>query len=129
MNKISIMGRLTKDVELRTAQAGNEFGVFTVAVDNYKGKDKEKTVDYFDCIAGGKAGVFINQYFHKGDGIVVHGEMHRSEYQDKDGNKRISWKLSVKEVEFPLGKGKGGTESVTTAPSYVEMPNDGELPF
>ena len=75
MNKIVICGRLTKDPELRTTNNGTEVCGFTVAVDRRIKKNSEKETDFIDCTAWEKTGVFVNTYFHKGDGITVEGRI------------------------------------------------------
>lgn len=138
MNKIFITGRLTKDPELRTTASGIEVCGFTVAVDRKAGKDGEKKCDFIDCTAWRKTGVFVEKYFHKGDGITVEGRLESEKYQDKDGNNRVSWKVTVDEVEFPLGK---RSEQNSYSQPSVEVGNmvpveeigadtdNGDLPF
>ena len=83
MNNIVIHGRLTRDPELRTTNNGKEVANFCVAVNRRFDRD---TADYFDCQAWGKAAVFIQQYFRKGQEILVRGSMQSRKWQDKDGN-------------------------------------------
>lgn len=111
MNKIFIIGRLCKDAELKVTDSGKEYANFSVAVDRrYKNKDgeTEKQTDFFDCTAWCKSGVFVNQYFHKGDGITIEGRMESRKYTDKDGNKRVFWGVTCENVEFPVGGKKSG---------------------
>ena len=129
MNKIIITGRLTRDPELKTANSGTELCSFTVAVDrSRKNKAGEKVTDFFDCTAFGKGGVFVNTYFHKGDGINIEGRMESRKYVDKDGNNRTAWGVTVEQVEFPHGKGKGGSGSSGAFSEQVDA-NEAELPF
>jgi len=127
MNQIIITGRLTRDPELRTTNSGTEVCNYSVAVDRRVRKDEEKQTDYFECTSWGKGGVFVNAYFHKGDGITIHGRMESHKYE-KDGQKRVSWGITVDDVEFPLGKGKGGSDNSSSG--FKDLPeNSGELPF
>ena len=87
---------------------------FTVAVDRRVAKNAEKITDYFDCTAWEKSGVFVNTYFHKGDGITVDGKMESRKYEDKNGNKRVAWGIRVDNVEFAIGK-SNRTEQAETA--------------
>lgn len=128
MNQIIITGRLVKDPELKTTNSGTEVCNYTVAVDRRRrDKNDEKQTDYFDCTIWGKGGVFVNSYFHKGDGITIHGRMESRKYE-KDGQKRVAWAVTVEDVEFPLGKGKGGSDNSSSG--FQDLPESGgELPF
>ena len=131
MNKIFITGRLTRDPELRTISTGTEVCDFSVAVDRRKkDKDGNKVTDYFDCSAWSKGGVFVNTYFHKGDGINVEGRMESRKYVDKDGNNRTAWGITVENVEFPHSKGKGNqSEPASTFQDVADSTPDDGLPF
>lgn len=129
MNKIIITGRLTRDPELKTANTGTEYCKFALAVDrSRKDKDGNKAVDFFDVTAWGKTGVLVNTYFHKGDGITVEGRMESNRYTDKDGNNRVSWGVTVEQLEFPLSKKSDSAAGGTS--QFQDLPDDGEgLPF
>lgn len=135
MNKVIIAGRLTKDPELRSTGSGVEVCNFTVAVDRRADKDGNKKCDFIDCTAWRKTGVFVDKYFNKGDGITVIGRMESEKYQDKDGNNRVSWKVSVDEVEFPFAKKGGSDYSAPAEPAGDEQfapvadGADSDLPF
>lgn len=86
-----------------------------MAVDRRGRKDEERKTDYFDCVAFSGTAEFIHKYFDKGDGILVNGRMESNQWTDKDGNKRLSWALSVDDVEFPLGKKSVQSESYATS--------------
>lgn len=115
MNKITIQGRITKDVELGHSQSGNAYVRFSVAVDRRTRKDEEKKTDFFDCVGFGKTAEFIEQYFHKGDGILINGRMESNQWKDKDGNNRLSWSVSIDDVEFPLGRKNGENNTASSA--------------
>lgn len=100
MNSIIIKGRLSRDPELRSTSDGREVSNFSVAVSRRFSGEKKDTADFFDCVAWGKTGVFINTYFHKGQEILAQGEMHQRKWQDKDGNNRYSWEMNVNQAEF-----------------------------
>lgn len=131
MNKIIITGRLTRDTEIKAANTGTEYCNFTVAVDRRAKKGEEKRADFFDCTAWGKTAAFVNQYFKKGDGIVIDGRMESRKYVDKDGNNRTAWGVTVDNVEFAQGKAKGDTANTadTTATFNPVDIDDGDLPF
>lgn len=128
MNKVIITGRIVKDPELNTTGSGTEVCNFTVAVDRRPGKDKEKVTDFIDCTAWQKTGVFVNTYFHKGDGINVIGRLESRKWEDKEGNKRVSWNVICDEVEFPLGK-KSGESNPSGGFSPVDADDEPTLPF
>lgn len=111
MNSIKLQGRLTRDPEQNVGNSGVEFTKFSIAVD--RKRSKEKAVDYFNCTAFQQTGAFVAKYFAKGDGIIVSGRMESDKYPDKDGKNRIDWKVTVEEVEFPLGKARSEQSNET----------------
>ena len=102
LNHIVIMGRLTRDVELRSTQSGVSVASFTVAVDrDYTGRDGgEKQTDFIDCVAWRQTGEFVNRYFRKGSMIVVSGRLQSRKWQDRDGNNRTNWEINADNVYF-----------------------------
>ena len=90
LNHITIMGRLTRDPEMRTTQSGVTVASFTLAVDrDFGGKDGgEKQTDFIDCTAWRHTAEFISKYFSKGRMAVVSGRLQIDNYTDNDGNKR-----------------------------------------
>lgn len=119
LNNITIMGRLTKDPEIRTTQTGKHVELFTLAVD--RDFDREKT-DFFSCTAWGKTAEFIDTHFRKGQLMVVQGQMQSRAYKDRDGNNRTVWEVNVSNVYF--------AESKKTAPDvFEEIADDEELPY
>lgn len=131
MNNIILTGRLVRDPELNTTNSGTEVCNFTVAVDRRVKKDQEKITDYIDCTAWAKSGVFVSKYFHKGDGISVQGRMESRKWVDNDGKNRVSWGVTVENVEFALGKKQGDTATVYNSAEevdYTEVPDE-EFPF
>lgn len=126
---------MTKDPELRSTGSGVEVCSFTVAVDRRAGKDGEKKCDFIDCVAWRKTGVFIEKYFKKGDGVTVSGRLESDKYQDKDGNNRTAWKVTVDDVEFPFAKKSGGDYSAPSGADPLDQfapVDDGDgsdLPF
>jgi single-strand DNA-binding protein len=127
MNRIVLAGRLARDPELRACNSGTEVCNFTVAVDRRVKKDQEKQADFIDCTAWGKTGVFVNQYFRKGDGITIEGRMESRKWVDKDGNNRISWGVTCDNVEFPLGKGKGASSGAVSDSGLPFTMGDGDF--
>lgn len=131
LNRIDIMGRLTRDPEMRQTQSGTSVANFTLAVDRDV-KDKtsgERQTDFIDCVAWGGRGDFVGKYFTKGSMAVVSGRLQLRDWTDKDGNKRRSAEVVVDNVYF--GAAKAGQSSEAPAHNEFEEINedDGDLPF
>ena len=106
LNHITIMGRLTRDPELRRTGTGVAVASFTVAVDrDFSGRDGgEKETDFIDCVAWRQTGEFVSKYFTKGSMIVVSGRLQIRNWNDKDGNKRRSAEVVADNVYFGESK-------------------------
>lgn len=102
LNHITIMGRLTRDPELRRTGSGVAVTSFRVAVDrDFQPKDGgERKADFIDCVAWRQTGEFISKYFTKGRMIVVDGRLEMRDWTDKEGNKRISAEIIVANAYF-----------------------------
>ena len=101
LNEITIMGRLTRDTELRHTQAGTSVTNFTVAVDRDIADDNgDRETDFIDCVAWAAKAEFINNYFGKGDMIVVSGRLQIRDWVDKEENKRRSAEILSSNVYF-----------------------------
>lgn len=101
LNYIAIMGRLTKDVELRHTSTGKAVANFALAVERDRKNDKgEREVDYIDCIAWAGQGEFAHRNLRKGQKIVILGRLQIRDWQDKDGNKRKSAEIVVSSIYF-----------------------------
>ena len=140
LNHITIMGRLTRDPEMRNTQSGVAVASFTLAVDrDFSGRDGgEKQTDFIDCTAWRHTAEFVSKYFSKGRMAVVSGRLQIDNYTDNDGNKRKAAKVIADNIYFGDSKKDGATSgqsdeaaSFTPAPSGsvpVEVDNS-ELPF
>ena len=117
LNHIIIMGRLTRDPELRRTGSGLAVASFSVAVErDFPNKDTgEREVDFIDCVAWRQAGEFVSKWFTKGSMIIVAGRLQIRNWVDKDGNKRKTAEIVADSVYFGEGK-KEKTESASTAP-------------
>ena len=106
LNHITIMGRLTRDPELRRTGTGIAVASFTVAVDrDFGGRDGgEKETDFIDCVAWRQTGEFVSKYFTKGSMIVVSGRLQIRGWTDKDGNKRRTAEVVADNVYFGESK-------------------------
>ena len=110
LNHITIMGRLTRDPELRRTGSGIAVASFTVAVDrDFGGRDGgERETDFIDCVAWRQTGEFVSKYFTKGRMIVVSGRLQIRSWTDKDGNKRRTAEVVADNVYF--GESKRSSE-------------------
>ena len=115
LNHIVIMGRLTRDVELRRTGSGVAVASFTVAVDrDFGGRDGgEKETDFIDCVAWRQTGEFVSKYFTKGSMIVVSGRLEIRSWNDKDGNKRRTAEVVANNCYF--GDSKNSNPADTNA--------------
>jgi single-strand DNA-binding protein len=109
LNHITIMGRLTRDPELRRTGSGVAVANFRVAVDrDFVSKDGgDRETDFIDCVAWRGTGEFISKYFTKGRMIVVEGRLEMRDWNDKDGNKRTSAEIVVANAYFGDSKREG----------------------
>ena len=109
LNHITIMGRLTRDPELRRTGSGIAVASFTVAVDrDFGGRDGgEKETDFIDCVAWRQTGEFVSKYFTKGRMIVVSGRLQIRSWNDKDGNKRRTAEVVADNCYFGDSKRDG----------------------
>lgn len=138
LNHITIMGRTTRDPELRRTGSGKAVASFTVAVDRDFSQGDQKETDFIDCVAWKNTGEFVSKYFQKGSMIVVSGRLQIRSWTDKDGNKRRTAEVVADNVYFGDSKkqdthtGFVPNESVP-APSAQNFAmlddDDAQLPF
>lgn len=121
LNKCFIMGRLTKDVELRRTQNGNAVATMTVAVDR---NGKDAGTDFVDVVAWKQTAEFAAKYLGKGRMVVVDGRLQSRKWTDKNGNNRVAWEVIADGINFADSKPKEQKE-----PQFTEVDEDGELPF
>lgn len=125
MNKIVIIGRLTRDPELKSTNAGTSVCNFSVAVDRtYRDKEGNRPTDFFDISVFGATAEFVAKYFKKGSSIAVSGAMESRKFVDKDGNNRIAWSLHADEVNFCSSKSEnnGGNQKPSIDEGYSGDP-------
>lgn len=130
MNKVILMGRLTRDPEIRVSVATNvTTAKFTLAVDRkYKKEGEQQTADFISCTAFGKTAEFIERYFHQGTKIMVVGRIQTGSYTNKDGNKVYTTDVVVEECEFAESKNTINSSSPSQTVSNMSAPamaNDG----
>ena len=125
LNHIAVMGRLTKDPEMRYTAQNTPVASFTVAVDrDYQSGNKQ--TDFIDCVAWRQTGEFVSKYFHKGSMAVVCGRLQTRTYEDKANNKRKAVEIVVENIYFGESKKADTGDSVQ---GFVELDDSGELPF
>ena len=109
MNKIILMGNLTRDPEIRYTQGENALAVarFSLAINRRFAKQGDTEVDYFNCTAFGKQAEFIEKYFRKGSRMLVSGRVQNDNYTNKNGEKVYSVQIIAEEIEFAERKGSG----------------------
>ena len=128
LNKIILMGRLTRDPELRHTQTGTAVASFSLAVDrDFKDKATgDRTTDFIDVVAWRQTGEFVSRYFTKGRMAVVEGRLQIRDWTDKDGNKRRSAEVVADNVYF--GDSKRDAESAGPCSGGYSAPSGGRSP-
>lgn len=133
MNKVILIGRLTRDPEVRYTQQDTPLAIarYTLAVDRRGAKDAQITADFINCVAMGRSGEFAEKYFTKGMKIAVEGRIQTGNYTNKDGVKVYTTEVMVENQEFCEAKGSSTNETTPSADGFVPMPEvpDEELPF
>ena len=132
LNKIILMGRLTRDPELRKTGNGTAVTSFTLAVDrDYKPQDGERETDFIDVVAWRGTAEFVFKYFSKGRMAVVEGRLQVRDWTDKDGNERRSTEVLADSVYFGDSK-RSESDTQEAAGSELQDLSDeekGEIPF
>lgn len=124
MNKAILMGRLTRDPEVRYSQTDSNMAIarFSLAVDRrYKKQGDETTADFFNCTAFGKQGEFVEKYLKKGTKIVVIGRIQNDNYTNKDGQKVYSVQIMVEEIEFAESKASSQSNAGNDGSAQPQM--------
>ena len=147
MNKVILMGRLTRDPDVRYSQGDSPMAIarYTLAVDRrFRRDNDQQTADFISCVAFGRNGEFAEKYLHQGTKIVAEGRIQTGSYTNKDGNKVYTTEVVVENQEFAESKAsasnnEGGfqpqAQSAPTAPAgdgFMNIPDnvdDSGLPF
>lgn len=141
MNKIIIMGRLTREPEVRWSQGTNATAIarISIAVDRKWKREGEPEADFFNCTAFGKQAEFIEKYLHKGTKVLVSGRVQNDNYTNKDGQKVYAVQIMIEEIEFAESKNAGQQDTNQRQQDRPAYTNDGfmsipdgaeeELPF
>lgn len=132
MNKVELVGRLTKDPEIKLTTNQTQYCNFTVAVDRkFKEKDGTRQADFIICVAWKERAVFIQKYFHKGNRIGICGSIQTRTFEDQSGKTVFVTEVLVDEAEFVESKSSEPKEQTPTVLEPVEPVQEsvGELPF
>ena len=147
MNKVILMGRITRDPDVRYSQGDNSMAIarYTLAVDRRFKRDGEQSADFISCVAFGKTAEFAERYLHQGTKIVLEGRIQTGSYTNKEGQKVYTTEVVVEEQEFAesknassaAGNRSGDYQPSRPAPSeaagdgFMNIPDgiDEELPF
>lgn len=131
LNKGILMGRLTRDPELRHTQSGTAVCSFTLAIDrDRKDANGEKQTDFIDCVTWGKQAEFASQWFSKGMMVIVVGRIQSRKWQDQNGNNRTAIELNCEEVSFGETKKNHDSNSGRQNSDFADMPEeDSDVPF
>ena len=150
MNKVILMGRLTRDPDVRYSAGENALAIarYTLAVDRRFRRDGEATADFISCVAFGRVAEFAERYFHQGIRIVVSGRIQTESYTNREGQKVYTTEVVVEEQEFaesksasdqyaashpsaPAPSAAAPTPSAASADGFMNIPDgiDEELPF
>lgn len=143
MNKVVLMGRLTRDPEVRYSQGENALAIarYTLAVDRRFKRDGEQSADFINCVVFGKSAEFTERYFRQGMRVTICGRIQTGSYTNKDGVKVYTTEVVVEEQEFAESKNASEANHYQTAPTpapsadagdgFMNIPDgiDEELPF
>ena len=127
MNNIVLLGRLTKDADIRSTQSGKVVASFTLAVDRPYTQNGKREVDFIACQIWGKSAEVLGKSVHRGQRILLEGRLQLRQYTDKNGNKRTAAEVVADRFEFIERKEQ--TESQGMENFGQQMPFDEEIPF
>ena len=130
MNIVILIGRLTKNPEIRTTTSQVPVATFTVAVDRkFKNANGDREADFIQCVAWRQQGEFVSKYFTKGSRIAVTGTLQNRNWDDSEGHKRTSTEVIVDSAEFVESKGASKPQYEPEQASLPVADDDGSLPF
>ena len=133
MNKVILMGRLTREPEIRyTTNNNTAVAQFSLAVNRRFAKEGEKQADFINIVAWGKTAEFVGKYFVKGQQVAVCGRITTRDYDDKDGKKVYVTEVTAEEVYFAEGKREVNNSFAPEqngSEGFMQIPDDPNLPF
>ena len=124
MNNVQLVGRFTRDPDIRYTDGGSSIARFNLAVDRAYKREGGDSADFIGCIAFGKTAEFIEKYFHKGQRIGLTGRIQTGSYTNKDGVKVYTTDVVAERVEFVESKGNGGDNSSRADSGQNQYPED-----
>ena len=128
MNIVTLVGRITKDLELKQTKSGKSVTSFTLAVNkDFRNENGEYEADFIDCVAFDKRAEAISKYVHKGDRLGINGKISTRTYTKNDGTNAKAVEIIVEGFEFLESKKADAPEA--TAPKWEPLESDGDLPF
>lgn len=124
MNKVILMGRLTRDPEVRYSQGATSTAIarYTLAVDRRFKKEGEATTDFISCVAFGKSGEFAERYLKQGTKIAISGRIQTGSYTNREGQKVYTTEVVVEEQEFAESKAASQNNSQASAAGQQQAP-------
>jgi single-strand DNA-binding protein len=127
MNKIHIIGNLTRDPEMKFTSGGTNNANFSIAYNEQYTKDGEKVekVYFFNCVAWSGLADIISKWFKKGDRIGITGKLQQSRWEDSDGNKRQSVNIVIQEIDFLQNRDQPSNANDTKDSQFT----DDDIPF
>lgn len=130
MNKAILIGRVTKDIDLKSTASGKSVVQFTLAINrDYKNAEGNYDADFIPCVAYEQRAGVISKYVHKGDRLGVFGSIRTRTYDKQDGSKGYATEVIVEGFEFLESKKDKPTDAVSTEAVEFEAIDDDELPF
>ena len=127
LNKVSLMGRFTRDPELRSTPQGISTCSFSIAVDrNFVRPGEERKADFINCVAWRQTAEFISKYFKKGSMVALEGSIQTRSWDDQDGKKRYATDVVVSQVYF--AESKRDSQSSMSDDSFSQINDFGSLP-
>jgi single-strand DNA-binding protein len=128
LNSVNLVGRLTRDVEIRYTDGGASISRFGIAVDRRFKAEGQPTADFINCVAFGKTAEFVEKYFSKGQRIGLTGRIQTGSYTNKDGQKVYTTDVIAENVEFVESRGGQGESNVrpdtTDTSGFMNIPDD-----
>lgn len=137
INKVILVGRISNDITINKSQSGTSMCNFSIAVDRYMGKDKEKATDFIRCTAFGSTADILGKYAGKGKQVAIEGNIKTGSYE-KDGVKHYTQDVQIDKVELLGGKSDGNATQPTqaapasaaeTTPAVAEETSNEDIPF
>lgn len=128
MNKVILMGRLTRDPEVRYTQGDNSMAIarYTMAVDRRFKREGEAAADFISCVAFGKAGEFAEKYFRQGLKVIIYGRIQTGSYTNKEGRKVYTTDVVIEEQDFAESKGTAKESNKGNVPEAGQPTEDAD---